>query len=199
MMLGIALVAGGYLLGSVACAIIVCRIMGLPDPREGGSGNPGATNVLRLGGKKAAAMTLLGDVLKGVIPVSVGHLLEQGPAILAATALAAFLGHLFPVFFRFQGGKGVATAFGSIAALTWPVALGMGVVWLAVALATRYASLSSILAAVAGPALAGLLGAGPAAVVALIAMGALLVWRHHGNIVRLREGTENRIGGREKA
>jgi glycerol-3-phosphate acyltransferase PlsY len=114
MMIDILLVAGGYLLGSISTAIIVCKLMGLPDPRTEGSRNPGATNVARLGGKKAAALTLIGDMLKGLIPVLIAHALHASPTVLAATALAAFLGHLYPVFFGFQGGKGVATALGVI-------------------------------------------------------------------------------------
>ena len=106
------LIPGAYLLGSISAAIIVCRLMGLPDPRSEGSRNPGATNVARIGGKKAAALTLIGDMLKGLLPVLVAHALGAGAVILAGTALAAFLGHLYPVFFGFQGGKGVATAGG---------------------------------------------------------------------------------------
>ncbi len=151
MILGIVLVVLGYLCGSLASAVIVCRIMKLPDPREQGSGNPGATNVLRLGGKKAAALTLAGDMLKGAIPVLLAHLLSDLPAILASTAVAAIVGHMYPVFFRFKGGKGVATTFGAVAALVYPVALFMGAVWVVTAMATRYASLASMAAAVAAP------------------------------------------------
>jgi glycerol-3-phosphate acyltransferase PlsY len=127
--LGIVLPVVGYLCGSVASAVVVCRMMKLPDPRKGGSGNPGATNVLRLGGKKAAGLTLAGDVLKGVVPVLLAHLLTDSPAIIAGTAVAAVVGHMYPVFFGFKGGKGVATAFGAVAALVYPVALFMGAVW----------------------------------------------------------------------
>ena len=114
------IILGGYMFGSISTAIIVCRLMGLPDPRTEGSKNPGATNVARLGGKKAAALTLAGDMLKGLIPVLIAQYLQMSPVILAATALAAFLGHLYPVFFGFQGGKGVATALGVIYGLYWP-------------------------------------------------------------------------------
>jgi glycerol-3-phosphate acyltransferase PlsY len=132
----------GYLSGSLASAIIICRLMGLPDPRQGGSGNPGATNVLRLGGKKAAALTLVADILKGVMPVLIAHLLQLPPWSIALTALAAFLGHLYPVFFRFQGGKGVATALGATAALSWPVGIAFTLTWLVVAAASRFSSLA---------------------------------------------------------
>jgi glycerol-3-phosphate acyltransferase PlsY len=194
MVTSLTLVLGGYLFGSLASAVVVCRILRLPDPRDGGSGNPGATNVLRLGGRKAAAITLAGDVLKGVAPVLIGRWLDADPAVLAATALAAFLGHLFPVFFGFRGGKGVATAFGAVAALAWPVALAMGVSWLAVAVATRYASLASLTAAVVAPLAATVLAPNRANLAVLAVMTGLLMWRHRANIGRLRDGTESRIG-----
>ena len=193
LILGIVLVVLGYLCGSLASAIIVCRIMKLPDPRREGSGNPGATNVLRLGGKTAAALTLAGDVLKGTIPVLLAHLLSDSPAVLAATAVAAFIGHLYPVFFQFKGGKGVATAFGAIAALVYPVALFMGAVWVLVAMVTRYASLASISAAVMAPLFTLLFIREPAYVLALTVIAALLVYRHWGNIERLRDGSESEI------
>lgn len=183
----------GYLCGSLASAIIVCRVMKLPDPREGGSGNPGATNVLRLGGKKAAALTLAGDVLKGVMPVLLAHLLTDSPAILAATAVAAVVGHMYPVFFGFKGGKGVATAFGAVTGLVYPVALFMGAVWVVAVMATRYASLASMAAAVAAPLFALVFIREPAYILGLAAIAALLVYRHKGNIERLRQGTEPEI------
>ncbi len=193
MILGIVLVVLGYLCGSLASAVIVCRIMKLPDPREQGSGNPGATNVLRLGGKKAAALTLAGDMLKGAIPVLLAHLLSDSPAILASTAVAAIVGHMYPVFFRFKGGKGVATTFGAVAALVYPVALFMGAVWVVTAMATRYASLASMAAAVAAPLFALVFIQEPAYVVALVIIAALLVYRHRENIQRLRLGIESEI------
>jgi glycerol-3-phosphate acyltransferase PlsY len=193
MILGIVLVVLGYLCGSLASAVIVCRIMGLPDPREQGSGNPGATNVLRLGGKKAAALTLAGDMLKGAIPVLLAHLLSDSPAVLASTAVAAIVGHMYPVFFRFKGGKGVATTFGAVAALVYPVALFMGAVWVVTAMATRYASLASMAAAVAAPLFALVFIQEPAYVVALVIIAALLVYRHRENIQRLRLGIESEI------
>ncbi|MDX1604660.1 MAG: glycerol-3-phosphate 1-O-acyltransferase PlsY [Candidatus Competibacterales bacterium] len=192
--MSIALIVGAYLLGSIASAIVVCRLLGLPDPRLGGSGNPGATNVLRLGGRKAAAVTLLGDVLKGVLPVALAQALAAPPAVLAATALAAFLGHLFPVFFGFRGGKGVATAFGALLALAPVAALVALLVWLAVAALARFSSLASLSACVAAPLYLWWAGAPGAYAAALTVMAVLLIWRHRGNIQRLLSGRESRIG-----
>lgn len=193
MVLGIVLPLLGYLCGSLASAIIVCRAMRLPDPRQGGSGNPGATNVLRLAGKKAAALTLAGDVLKGLVPVLVAHLLTDDPTILAATAVAAVVGHMYPVFFQFKGGKGVATAFGAVGGLVYPVALFMGAVWVLAAMATRYASLASMAAAVAAPLFALVFFREPAYILGLAVIAALLVYRHKENIQRLKQGTESEI------
>ncbi len=191
--IGIVLAVLGYLCGSLASAVIVCRVMKLPDPRKEGSGNPGATNVLRLGGRKAAALTLLGDVLKGAIPVLLAHLLSGLPTVVAATAVAAVVGHMYPVFFQFKGGKGVATAFGSVAAAVYPVALFMAAVWLLTAMATRYASLASMTAAVVAPLFALVFIREPAYVLALAIIAALLVYRHRANIRRLRDGIESEI------
>jgi glycerol-3-phosphate acyltransferase PlsY len=191
--LAIVLPVLGYLCGSLASAVIVCRVMKLPDPRKGGSGNPGATNVLRLGGKKAAALTLTGDVLKGLVPVLLAQLISGSPTILASTAVAAIVGHMYPVFFQFKGGKGVATTFGAVAALVYPVALFMGAVWVLTAMATRYASLASMAGAVAAPLFALVFIQQWAYVVALAIIAALLVYRHRENIQRLRAGTESEI------
>jgi glycerol-3-phosphate acyltransferase PlsY len=191
--LAIVLPVLGYLCGSLASAVIVCRVMKLPDPRKSGSGNPGATNVLRLGGKKAAALTLTGDVLKGLVPVLLAQLISGSPTILASTAVAAIVGHMYPVFFQFKGGKGVATTFGAVAALVYPVALFMGAVWVLTAMATRYASLASMAGAVAAPLFALVFIQQWAYVVALAIIAALLVYRHRENIQRLRAGTESEI------
>ncbi len=193
LILGIVLVVLGYLSGSLASAVIVCRMMKLPDPRREGSGNPGATNVLRLGGKQAAALTLVGDVLKGAVPVLLAHLLSDSPAVLASTAVAAFIGHLYPVFFQFKGGKGVATAFGAVGALLYPVALFMAAVWVLMAMASRYASLASMAAAVSAPLFALVFFREPAYILALVVIAALLVYRHKDNIERLRNGIEREI------
>jgi len=151
MIVNLLLVTGAYLLGSVSSAIIICRLMGLPDPRTQGSSNPGATNVLRIGGKTAGAITLLGDGLKGLIPMLAGHLLDADPALLAVTGLAAFLGHLYPVFFGFRGGKGVATALGVQFGLYWPIGLTVAAIWLFVAKALRISSVSGLVCMALAP------------------------------------------------
>ena len=182
-----------YLLGSISSAVLIARLAGLPDPRTVGSGNPGATNVLRLAGKKAAALTLAGDVLKGVVPVLLAHLLTDSPTILAATAVATVVGHMYPVFFQFKGGKGVATAFGAAGALVYPVALFAAAVWVLTAMASRYASLASMAAAVAAPLFALVFIREPAYVLGLAVIAALLVYRHKENIQRLKQGIESEI------
>jgi glycerol-3-phosphate acyltransferase PlsY len=187
------LIPAGYLFGSVSTAIIVCRLMGLPDPRTEGSGNPGATNVARLGGKKAAALTLVGDMLKGLIPVLIAHAMHAGPVILAATALAAFLGHLYPVFFGFQGGKGVATALGVIYGLYWPVGLLTTAVWLGMALLFRYSSLAALIAILLTPLGFLWLWPEPAIIIAMCVLTVLLYWRHRSNIANLLSGKEGKI------
>ena len=193
MMIDILLVAGGYLLGSISTAIIVCKMMGLPDPRTEGSRNPGATNVARLGGKKAAALTLLGDMLKGLVPVLIAHALHASPTVLAATALAAFLGHLYPVFFGFQGGKGVATALGVIYGLYWPVGLFTTGIWLAMAIVFRYSSLAALTAILLTP--LGFLWLKPdmPIIIAMVIMTVILSWRHRSNIANLLTGKEDKI------
>ena len=195
-MIEFAIVPAAYLIGSVASAIVVCRAMRLPDPRGEGSGNPGATNVLRIGGKVPAAATLAGDVLKGVLPVLVAGRLTASPTIEALAALGAFVGHLYPLYFRFQGGKGVATMLGAITALAWPVGCVMCALWLVVAATTRYASLASMTAAVGAPIAALWLAPGPASLSVLTIIAALVLWRHRANIRRLGSGTESRIGQR---
>ena len=192
----VAMTLTGYVVGSIACAVFVCRALGLPDPRKEGSGNPGATNVLRLGGKTAAALTLAGDVLKGVLPVLLARVVSDSPAVAAGAGLGAFAGHLYPVFFRFRGGKGVATCFGAVAALSWPIVIGMGAAWLVVAGLSRFASLASLTAALAAPVLAVVFDAPTAVLAALVAMCAMLVMRHQGNISRLLRGEERKIGAR---
>ena len=187
------LVPCGYLFGSISTAIIVCKLMGLPDPRTTGSRNPGATNVARIGGKQAAALTLAGDVLKGLIPVLIAHALQADATVLAGTALAAFLGHLYPVFFGFQGGKGVATALGVIYGLYWPVGLLTTAVWLVVALVFRISSLAALTAMLVMPAGFYWLQPQQPVIVAMVILTALLFWRHRSNIANLVNGTEDRI------
>jgi acyl phosphate:glycerol-3-phosphate acyltransferase len=194
MPLHIALVAAAYLLGSISSAVVVCRLMGLPDPRTQGSNNPGATNVLRIGGKKAAAVTLVGDSLKGLLPMLVGHWLGVGPAVLAATGLAAFLGHLYPVFFGFRGGKGVATALGVQLGLWWPIGLTVATVWLFVAKVLRISSLSALVSMALAPLVVWLFWPEPVLLAMQVLVSVLLVWRHRSNIANLISGKEGKIG-----
>jgi glycerol-3-phosphate acyltransferase PlsY len=183
-----------YCLGSVSFAIMVSRMMALPDPRSYGSRNPGATNVLRSGSKAAAVLTLLGDGGKGWLAVWLAWLAFASPQVAAAAGLAAFLGHLFPVFHRFQGGKGVATAAGVLLGLDWRLGLGTVATWAIIVAFLRYSSLAALIAAVFAPlAAVFLLGLGVEAA-AVLAMSALLIWRHKGNISRLLSGTEPRLG-----
>jgi glycerol-3-phosphate acyltransferase PlsY len=184
----------GYLAGSISTAIIVCRAMGLPDPRSEGSRNPGATNVLRFGGKKAAAITLAGDFLKGALPVLLARWAGLDETGLALTALAAFLGHLYPVFFGFEGGKGVATAFGAILGLSWPVALAALATWLFMAFVVRISSLSALTAAALAPLFAWGFGLPGIPFAAVLVMVGLLIWRHRSNIRNLLAGAEDKIG-----
>lgn len=190
----IILLIAAYLLGSIATAIITCRLMGLPDPRSLGSGNPGATNVLRHGGRKAAAITLLGDMLKGYLPVLAGSLLGVAPAILGLTAVAAFLGHLFPVFFGFRGGKGVATGFGAILGLSPMAGAAVGATWLGMVALFRYSSLSALTAATLAPVYTWLFTGSQPYTLAVALISVLLVIRHHSNIRNLLAGTEDKIG-----
>jgi acyl phosphate:glycerol-3-phosphate acyltransferase len=198
MLTDLLLVALAYLLGSLSTAILVCRALGLSDPRTQGSGNPGATNVLRLGGKPAAALTLAGDLLKGLVPVVVARWLGAPDGILALVALAAFLGHLYPVFFGFQGGKGVATALGVLLGLSWPAALAALGTWLLMAALFRISSLSALTAAVMAPFYIWVFLPVPEILVATFIMAVFLMWRHRGNIYRLLNGTEGRIGSKDR-
>ncbi len=182
-----------YLIGSISSAIIVCKLMRLPDPRTEGSQNPGATNVLRIGGKKAAVITLLGDVLKGVIPVLAAKWYGLDILGLSMVTLAAFLGHLYPIFFGFQGGKGVATALGCLAALAWPVGLSLAVTWLIIAIIFRYSSLAALVASVLSPIYTWYFTNWDYTIMALI-MSSLLIYRHRQNIRNLLSGKEDKIG-----
>lgn len=195
-----------YLIGSLSFAVIVSKAFGLNDPRTYGSGNPGATNVLRSGSKKAAAVTLLLDALKGFVPVLLVKVfgpqfgLEEGT--LALVAIAAFLGHLFPVFFQFKGGKGVATALGVLLGISGWLGLLVLLTWLAVAVISRYSSLSALIASIAAPVYYVLLDgslwtAEKPLLLAIIAMSALLLWRHAQNIGRLLKGQESKIGSKK--
>jgi glycerol-3-phosphate acyltransferase PlsY len=191
-------IVAGYLFGSLSFAVIISRLMGLHDPRTYGSGNPGATNVLRSGNKAAALLTLAFDALKGYVPVVLVLLFGEPYGLGAGTAamvgVAAFIGHLWPVFFKFQGGKGVATAAGVLLAINPWLGLATLLTWVIIAVFFRYSSLASITAAVFAPFYQLLIwGAGPVAG-AILLMSLLLVWRHSANIRKLVAGTESRIG-----
>jgi glycerol-3-phosphate acyltransferase PlsY len=193
-MLTITLIIVAYLLGSISSAVVVSRVMHLPDPRMQGSGNPGATNVMRLGGRKAAAITLLGDLLKGLLPVLVARWLGSSDTILAAVSFAAFIGHCYPVFFQFKGGKGVATALGVLLALSWPVGLAVLIVWLCVMALWRISSLSALCAALLAPPCMWLFTQNPVFTGLNLLLSALLIWRHRRNIRNLLNGTEGKLG-----
>ena len=184
----------GYLLGSVSSAVVVSRLMNLPDPRSEGSGNPGGTNVLRLGNKVGAGLTLAGDILKGALPVLVARWLVDDSLTVALAGAGAFFGHLFPLFFGFKGGKGVATALGVFAAVSLSVAGGLALTWLVVALVFRYSSLAALVSAVSAPAWAWWILSDPVytGLAALLAL--MLALRHRANIGRLAAGTESKIG-----
>ena len=196
------LLVAAYLVGSVPFAVVVSRLFGMADPRSYGSGNPGATNVLRSGNKLAAALTLVGDALKGWLAVfaaaNLAPALELGAIAAPAAGLMAFLGHLFPVFLGFKGGKGVATAAGVLIGASGWLGLATLGVWLGVAFTLRYSSLAALCAALAAPALAFALGLDTYWILACSAMSALLIWRHKDNIKRLLAGQESRIGSKKK-
>jgi len=183
-----------YLIGSLSSAIILCKLAGLPDPRSQGSGNPGATNVLRFGGKKLAATVLILDVVKGILPVGIVIALGMNETWIAATALAAFIGHLYPIFFQFQGGKGVATALGGFLALSPMLAGAILLSWIIVFKISRVSSLSAIIAASLGPIYSlWLIDSANARWIVLV-IATMLVARHHENIKRLLAGEESKSG-----
>ena len=187
-------VLGAYLLGSVSFAIVVSRLFALPDPRSYGSGNPGATNVLRTGKKAAAALTLLGDGGKGWLAVWLAALFA--PAAMAPAALAVFLGHLYPVFHRFQGGKGVATAAGALLGLDWRLGLGTIATWLILVAFFRFSSLAALVSAVFATAFTALLHGPGLQALCVLVISVLLVWRHRENIRRMLRGEETRVGAK---
>ncbi len=192
-MLDLSLIVGAYLLGSISSAIIVCRMMGLPDPRTQGSNNPGATNVLRIGGRKAAAITLLGDSLKGFVPVLVCQLLDRDPGVMALAGGAAFLGHLYPVFFGFKGGKGVATALGVQFGWGWAIGAAVGATWLFMAKVANISSLAALISMALAPLYIWLLWPAPELIGMQILITLLLIWRHRSNIRNLISGAEGTI------
>jgi glycerol-3-phosphate acyltransferase PlsY len=188
----------GYLLGSVSTAIITCKLMGLPDPRNVGSNNPGATNVLRHGGKKAAIITLFGDLLKGLLPVVVVSTLETNPTSIALTGAGALLGHIYPVYYGFRGGKGVATFYGALLGFNWLVGLIALAIWGLAALVTKISSLSALTSILASPFLTWQLGGSKELTATVALMAVLIYWRHRSNIRNIIEGKENRIGPKPK-
>lgn len=193
-MLTLIFVVAAYLLGSISFAVVTSRAFGIADPRTYGSGNPGATNVLRSGKKAAAALTLLGDAAKGWVAVFVAIRVALPDQQIALIALAVFLGHVFPVFLKFKGGKGVATALGVLLALNGWLGLAALLTWLLIAVVFRLSSLAALMAATAAPIYAFALDLPQQYVFASAVMSALLIWRHKSNIQNLLSGKESRIG-----
>jgi len=183
-----------YSLGSVSSAIIVCKLMGLPDPRSEGSGNPGATNVLRIGGKKAAALTLVGDMLKGYLPVALAMLFWLDAPTVIAIGMAAFAGHLWPVFFEFKGGKGVATELGVLFGLNPIIGAISALVWLFIAKGLKISSLAALVAMALAPVATWFVSGLTTWTVGVAIMSLILIWRHKSNIQRLLSGEESAIG-----
>ncbi len=185
------IIIGAYLLGSISSAVLISRLYRLPDPRDSGSGNPGATNVLRLGGKSAAGMVLVCDVLKGMLPVWLSYFLNINPFLLGIIGIAACLGHIYPIFFHFRGGKGVATALGALAPIGWDLSGMLIGTWLLTVCITGYSSLGSLITALAAPMLTWLVK--PEYTMAVSMLSCLIVLRHHDNVRRLFEGKETKI------
>ncbi|KJY84727.1 MULTISPECIES: glycerol-3-phosphate 1-O-acyltransferase PlsY [Vibrio] len=194
--LALVMIILAYLLGSISSAVLICRILRFPDPRGVGSHNPGATNVLRIGGKKAAAAVLLFDMLKGTIPVWGGYFLNIDPIILGVIAIAACLGHMYPIFFHFKGGKGVATALGAIAPIGLDLTAMIIATWLLVVLIFRYSSLAAIVTVLLAPLYTWMIK--PQYTLPVAMLCCLIVFRHHQNIRRLFEGTEPKVGEKKK-
>ena len=198
-LLDYSLILIAYLIGSISSAILVCNLMGLPDPRSEGSGNPGATNVLRVGGKKAAAITLIGDMLKGLLPVLAASLLNVAPLTLAFTGLAAFLGHLYPVFFGFRGGKGVATMLGVLFGFHGLVGAATAGTWLVIAKGFKISSLAALIATLLAPLYVWLIiGPSMELIATTAVMTVIRFWRHRTNIQRLLSGEESLIGKKDQ-
>ena len=192
------LVILAYLLGSASAAIITCKIMGKPDPRTQGSQNPGATNVMRYAGKKAAAITLLGDLLKGLIPVAIGHYLDLSWGWLILFGIAAFLGHLYPIFFGFKGGKGVATALGVYFGLNPLVGILIGLTWLISSLVFNISSLSALIACLLAPLYFFWVTGSMDLFLGLSLITVLIYWRHRRNIMGIIDGTESKISAKKE-
>jgi len=197
MILSSVLIITAYLAGSISSAVIVCKLMGLPDPRTQGSGNPGATNVLRVGNKKAASITLLGDALKGLIPVLLARAVTDDVDVIALTGIAAFFGHLFPVFFGFKGGKGVATTAGVFLGISLPIGILVVLTWVVIAKATKISSVSALIAAALSPIFFLILADHGVYVFTSALLAIILVYRHRSNIRDLLSGKEQKISGKE--
>lgn len=189
-MIAYLLIPLSYLLGSLSSAIIVCRAMGLGDPRGQGSGNPGATNVMRIGGKKAAILTLLGDMLKGFLPAFIASTWSVEVSVLALVVFAAFLGHLYPLFFNFKGGKGVATALGIALGVNWALGLAMVATWCGVFKISNISSLSALVTAALMPVYVWFIVEDTVLLVLFGLISVILLWRHRSNIERLLTGKE---------
>ena len=190
--LALAMIISAYLLGSISSAVLICRVLRLPDPRKVGSHNPGATNVLRIGGKKAAISVLLCDMLKGTIPVWGGYFLQIDPIMLGLVAIAACLGHMYPLFFHFKGGKGVATALGAIAPIGLDLTAMVIATWIIVAFIFRYSSFAALVTVLLAPMYTWMVK--PLYTLPVAMLCCLIVFRHHQNIRRLYDGTEPKLG-----
>jgi len=197
-MLDVLIILAGYLFGSISSALVLCRVMGYPDPRSEGSGNPGATNILRLHGKLSALITLAGDLFKGLLPLLIARWLGAGDWSMAEMGLAAFLGHLYPIFFGFRGGKGVATFLGVLYGLAWPAGVIFMLTWGVVAALARYSSLAALIASAFSPAALFWLSGSWAYMWASLLMVALLYWRHRSNISKLMDGSEPQLGVKDE-
>ncbi|OEE60427.1 glycerol-3-phosphate acyltransferase [Enterovibrio norvegicus FF-33] len=194
--LGMLMIVAAYLLGSISSAVLICRLYGLPDPREQGSGNPGATNVFRLGGRFAAALVLLCDMLKGTIPVWISYLIGINPFMLGLIGIAACLGHIYPIFFHFRGGKGVATALGAIAPIGLDLTGMMLGTWLATLLLTGYSSVGALIASLFAPLFTWMVK--PQFTMPVAMLSCLIIFRHQENIKRLLNGTEQKVWNKKK-
>tara|TARA_B110001454_G_scaffold71997_1_gene69918 strand:+ start:413 stop:997 length:585 start_codon:yes stop_codon:yes gene_type:complete len=193
MLINILLIFSAYLLGSVSAAIIVCKTLGLSDPRAGGSGNPGTTNVMRLYGKKAALLTLVGDICKGIIPILFAKVIVNSEFIIAICGLAAFLGHIFPIYFKFEGGKGVATLIGILFATHWLLGVSYIITWILTALIFRYSSLAALIAALPIPIYSYFIEHNNQYTISFTVIAIILFWRHKPNIYNLLNGKEDKI------
>ena len=183
-----------YLIGSISNSILIAKWFQLPDPRKLGSGNPGATNMLRTGNKKAAALTLIGDLLKGLLPIIIARWFHLSLDTLCIMGLAAIIGHMYPIYYKFRGGKGVATTLGVLIGVNWPLAIIWIIAWLATAIITRYSSLAALIATIILPFAAYYMELALSIIFLLFSIIVLIVWRHRPNIKKLIQGQENKIG-----